>query len=226
MRHLSAPVSTCQHLSAAEQFEQKHVFSLTQQFDIQSVSPIGIDQGDNQLTELSAAMLRHLPLLEQLLLGGKRDEEGRVIVQGNRIKKLGTIFGRNEQLQVIDFSENLLQKIDPATFAGLKKLRWLSLESNQLTTLPAGAFQGLDQLQHLNLRYNELTTIPTGTFQDLGQLQELDLSSNELTTIPAEIFQGLGQLQELNLKYNQLMTIPVGAFQGLGQLQELNRSTC
>jgi hypothetical protein len=68
------------------------------------VSPIGIDQGDTQLTELSAAMMRHLPLLEQLLLGGKRDRLNRVIVKGNHIQELGTIFGHNEQLQVIDFS--------------------------------------------------------------------------------------------------------------------------
>ncbi|CAL1171945.1 unnamed protein product [Cladocopium goreaui] len=126
---------------------------------------------DNQLTELSAAMLQHLPLLEQLLLGGKRDRQNRVIVKGNRIQELGTIFGHNEQLQVIDFSGNKLQKIDPATFAGPKKLRWLSLKSNQLTTLSAGAFQGLGQLQKLDLTYNRLTTLPAGTFQDLGQLQ-------------------------------------------------------
>ena len=142
MRHLSAPVSTCQQLNSLN----KSLF-LTQQFDIQSVSPIGIDQGDNQLTELSAAMMRHLPLLEQLLLGGKLDKQNRVIVKGNRITELGAIFGHNEQLQVIDFSQNRLQKIDPATFAGLKKLRWLSLGHNKLTTIPAGTFQGLEQLQ-------------------------------------------------------------------------------
>jgi Leucine-rich repeat (LRR) protein len=157
---------------------------LTQQFDIQSVSPIGIDQGDNQLTELSAAMLQHLPLLEQLLLGGKRDEEGNVIVKGNRIQELGAIFGHNEQLQVIDLSENLLQKIDPATLTGLKKLRWLSLSYNKLTTIPAGTLQGLGQLQKFDLGSNKLTTIPAGTFQGLDQLQKLNLFRNKLTTIP------------------------------------------
>ncbi|CAL1171917.1 unnamed protein product, partial [Cladocopium goreaui] len=132
---------------------------------------------DNQLTELSAAMLRHLPLLEQLLLGGKHDEKGRVIVKGNRIEELGAIFKHNAQLQVIHFSKNELQKIDPATFAGLKKLRWLSLESNLLTTLPAGTFQGLGKLQKLYLDRNQLTSIPTGAFQGHGQLQELILEA-------------------------------------------------
>jgi len=87
-----------------------------------SFSQIGIDQGGNYLTELSAAVLRHLPLLEQLLLGGKKHGWGPAFVGGNRITELGAIFGHNEQLQVIDFSRNRLQKIDPATFAGLKKL--------------------------------------------------------------------------------------------------------
>jgi hypothetical protein len=112
-----------------------------------SFSQIGIDQGENGLTELSAAVLRHLPLLEQLLLGGKFDKRGRTIVDGNHITELEAIFGHNEQLQVIDFSQNRLLKIDPATFAGLMKLRWLNLGSNKLTTIPAGTFQGLEQLQ-------------------------------------------------------------------------------
>ena len=166
-----------------------------------SFPQIGIDQGENQLTELSAAVLRHLPLLEQLLLGGKWSPT-RSIVAGNRITELGAIFGHNEQLQVIDFSSNRLQKIDRATFAGLKKLRWLSLGWNKLTTIPTVTFQGLEQLQTLNLYRNKLTTIPAGTFQGLGQLQTLNLWSNEMTTILAGTFQGLEQLQTLNLEWN------------------------
>ena len=109
MRHLSAEH---EHFSLAFATSQ-HVGFLCR-----------IDQGSNRLTELSAAVLRHLPLLEQLLLGGKISEDGtRSIVAGNHITELGAIFGHNEQLQVIDFSQNRLRKIDPATFAGLTKLR-------------------------------------------------------------------------------------------------------
>jgi Leucine-rich repeat (LRR) protein len=126
-----------------------------------SFSQIGIDQGENGLTELSAAVLRHLPLLEQLLLGGKsitewarRRRTKRIIVTGNHITKLGAIFRHNGQLQEIDFSENNLTTIPAGTFQGLGQLQTLNLEYNQLTTIPAGTFQGLEQLQHLDLRRN------------------------------------------------------------------------
>ena len=137
----------------SHQGENRSLLNLNISYLCRIFSQIGIDQGENQLTELSAAMLRPLPLLEQLLLGGKF-KDGRTIVDGNRITELGAIFGHNKQLQVIDFSQNRLQKIDPATFPGLKKLRWLSIGSNKLTTIPAGTFQGLEQLQKLDLRGN------------------------------------------------------------------------
>ena len=78
MRHLSAEH---EHFSLAFAKSQ-HVGFLCR-----------IDQGSNRLTELSAAVLRHLPLLEQLLLGGKFDKDGwgRTIVKGNRITELGAI---------------------------------------------------------------------------------------------------------------------------------------
>ena len=68
-------------------------------------------------------------------MGDKLDKQGGVIVKGNRIQELGAIFGQNAELQVIDLGENLLQQIHPATFAGLHKLRSLSLSNNQLTAI-------------------------------------------------------------------------------------------
>eukprot|EP00435_Cladocopium_sp_Y103_P040199 s549_g10.t3 len=183
-----------------------------------------LSASENNITQLSAAVLRHLPALEQLLLGGKDDQEtGRTIVEGNPIEELGAaILKRNPKLRVIDLSLNKLRHIDPAAFQGLRQLQTLDLGYNKLTNITASTFQGLVQLQTLDLWHNELTNIAAGTFQGLVQLQTLDLQQNKLTNIAAIAFQGLVQLQTLSLERNKLTNIAAGAFQGLVRLQTLD----
>eukprot|EP00435_Cladocopium_sp_Y103_P012232 s3126_g3.t1 len=177
---------------------------------------------DNDLSHLSAPLLRQLPLLEQLLLGGKYDvDRDRDIVKGNRITELGAVFGHNAELQVIDLSRNGLRRIDPAAFTGLRKLRTLRLGANRLTIIPA-AVQGLAQLWTLELGGNQISSIPADALQSLVQLQKLDLSSNKISSIPTDAFQSLVQLQHLYLSSNKISSIPTDAFQSLVQLQHLD----
>eukprot|EP00435_Cladocopium_sp_Y103_P012028 s4829_g3.t1 len=174
---------------------------------------------DNELSHLSATLLRQLPLLEQLLLGGKF-ADGRVIVKSNRITELGAIFGHNAELQVIDLSVNGLRRIDPAAFTGLRKLRTLRLAFNRLTTIPA--VQGLAQLWTLELDSNEISSIAPDAFQGLEKLQKLDLFGNEISSIAPDAFQSLAQLETLNLYWNKISSIPTDAIRGLVRLQTLN----
>ncbi|CAK9085672.1 unnamed protein product, partial [Durusdinium trenchii] len=117
-----------------------------------------LTMSDNELSHLSAMVLRQMPLLEQLLLGGKSDEKThRRIVEGNRITELGAIFGHNAALQVIDFSENQLMQIDAAAFSGLRALKTLKLRSNKMITIPA--VQGLAKLQTLELYGNKISRL-------------------------------------------------------------------
>ena len=61
---------------------------------------------ENRLKVLPEDLLRPMPALEQLLLGGKSDEKGNRIVDGNELSVLSQeLLQHSPQLQVLDLSE-------------------------------------------------------------------------------------------------------------------------
>ena len=140
---------------------------------------------ENHLKVLPGDLLRPMPALEQLLLGGKSDEKGIRIVDGNGLSVL---------------SQELLQHSP--------QLRVLDLSGNGLNSLPQDIFDKTPLLRTLDLGLNGLTDLPGKIFSGLSKLQRLVLSSNKLSELPAEVFSGLSNLQELNLGYNKLSEVP------------------
>ena len=63
----------------------------------------------NRLDALPRDLLRPMPALQQLLLGGKSDERGHRIVDGNELSILPQeLLQHSPRLQVLDLSENKL----------------------------------------------------------------------------------------------------------------------
>ncbi|CAE7571755.1 Igfals [Symbiodinium sp. CCMP2592] len=173
----------------------------------------------NKLTNLSAN-LSHMPRLEQLLLGGKRNKFNKTVVRGNNLVYLPLLA--HPRLQVVDISENLLTAMPMAAFTGFPSLRILDLGRNKLASLPEGLLEGLASLQTLDLSSNELASLPEGLFAGVASLQRLDLSLNRLSALPQGQFAGLASLQTLDLSWNYLAALPEELFAGLASLQSLD----
>ncbi|CAL1169645.1 unnamed protein product [Cladocopium goreaui] len=176
----------------------------------------------NHLNALPRDLLHPMPALQQLLLGGKSDDKGHRIVDGNELSVLSQeLLQHSPRLQVLDLSENKLTSLPNHIFDKTPLLQALVLGSNKLTELPGGIFSGLNNLQELDLAWNRLSELPAGVFSGLSSLQELVLHSNKLRALPAEVFAGLSNLQELNLGENKLSDLPANVFSGLTNLQKL-----
>ena len=86
----------------------------------------------NHLKVLPEDLLRHMPALEQLLLGGKSDDYGNRIVDGNELSVLSQeLLQHSPRLQVLDLSENRLTSLPNGIFdktpllqAGTLNLGW------------------------------------------------------------------------------------------------------
>ena len=97
----------------------------------------------NRLAALPNDLLRPMPALKQLLLGGKSDEKGKRIVDGNELSVLSQeLLQHTPQLRVLDLSENRLNSLPQDIFAKTPLLQTLDLGSNRLTDLPGKIFSG------------------------------------------------------------------------------------
>ncbi|CAE7510574.1 Igfals [Symbiodinium sp. CCMP2592] len=176
---------------------------------------------ENKLADLPTQVLKPLLGLEQLLLGGKSDKQGNVIVSGNQLVSLPN-FTQNPRLRVLDVSENNLKNLEDATFSHLHRLRVLDLGRNNLLNVSDHTFAGLTSLQKLDLGSNKLEQLPETVFQNLTSLQKLDLHSNKLAELPETVFQNLTSLETLYLGWNRLAELPQTVFQGLTSLETLD----
>ena len=131
---------------------------------------------ENRLKVLPEDLLRPMPALEQLLLGGKSDEKGNRIVDGNELSVLSQeLLQHSPQLRVLDLSENQLTSLPNYIFDKTPLLRTLDLGSNKLTDLPGKiSVSGLSNLQDLDLGSNSLGQLPAEVWANLfaGQLAE------------------------------------------------------
>ena len=116
----------------------------------------------NDLRCLPEDLLYRMPALEQLLLGGKRDEDGNQIVRGNYLDGVlpSDLLKHSPCLKVWDLSENQLESLPATMFAKQPLLQSVDLGNNRLSELPPEVFAGLSSLQSLHLRNNRLTKVP------------------------------------------------------------------
>ncbi|CAK9107225.1 unnamed protein product [Durusdinium trenchii] len=176
----------------------------------------------NHLQQLPEDLLRPMPALEQLLLGGGTDKDGTYIIDGNKLGVLPSdLLKHSPCLRIFDVSENKLKSLPSGIFAKQSLLQTVDLRNNQLRQLPPEIFAGLSNLQYLHLNNNQLSQLPSEVFAGLSNLQSLNLKGNQLSELPPKVFAGLGMLQILSLSSNQLSKLPPGVFAGLRSLRDL-----
>ncbi|CAO1412843.1 unnamed protein product [Diamesa serratosioi] len=91
-------------------------------------------------------------------------------------------------LEILDLSYNLLDKLEVSTFARMTNLIKINLEYTNITSnsLTYGTFGHNINLTNLDLSYNSLQHIDINIFNALSQLTHLKIDGNNLTEIPVE----------------------------------------
>ena len=134
----------------------------------------------------------------------------------------------DNQLDVLDLSENNLKVIGADTFSKMYKLTKLKLAHNWITNngLQNDAFAGLVSLQILDVSYNNLLAIPNMVDTGLcSNLSSLTLNNNAIKEIAPYSFRNILNLIYLNLNKNGIRGISTNAFVGLSNLKSLNLRT-
>ncbi|CAK9030900.1 unnamed protein product [Durusdinium trenchii] len=113
---------------------------------LENLSILSLSQND--LRYLPEDLLYRMPALEQLLLGGKRDERGKQIVRGNYLDGVlpSDLLKHSPCLTVLDLSENQLESLPATMFAKQPLLQSVDLGNNHLSELPPEVFAGLSSL--------------------------------------------------------------------------------
>ncbi|XP_070568597.1 relaxin receptor 2-like [Ptychodera flava] len=118
-------------------------------------------------------------------------------------------------------SKNSIREIEEGSFDDLRDLLILSLDRNKLTSLPASVFETVTNLRELSLELNDISNIPDTVFQNLGHLEELDLSGNEIRLLGKNLLRNQVTLKKLQINWNRPMEIEFGAFDNTVNLNTL-----
>lgn len=125
-----------------------------------------------------------------------------------------TSFSRFTELEILDLSENQIQKISDLTFVNLKKLKQLSLKGNRLTTLEDRTFAFLEKLEVLDLSHNGFSEMPDAVFRYLDNLRVLNISFNQLKTPTLGLrFQVMTKMEVLDFSGNKFSHIKNDTFE-------------
>ena len=179
-----------------------------------------------EMAHLPAGMFRGLPNLRRLTVNSSTGSSPVTLAAG--------VFDGLQNLERLELDS--LADVRPRLFAGLSRLRFLSLRHNAFTSLPPGAFDGLSSLHTLvvanddpfyahSVHQNELSTLPPGLFRGLPSLFTLALPGAGLTKLRPAAFEDVGAtLHVLDLNRNRLSVVDAGTFDGLPHLVVLDLS--
>jgi Leucine-rich repeat (LRR) protein len=136
----------------------------------------------------------------------------------------GQLFKTNQNLVIVDFSYNSIERLEASNIlsSNLLKLEHLNLESNRIRIIDADFFSECQNVKTLNLRNNLLENFDDDVFEDLENLEKLDLSSNKLAILSDLAFRKNLKLEIISLASNYISQIHPKAFQNLRDLKFLD----
>lgn len=146
-----------------------------------------------------------------------------VDISNNVIENIDrTAFMGKLRVKEIDISLNNIIYIYPETFLFTPNLTSLSLANNRLLELHNGLMFSGNSLKILDISYCNISRIEETTIKyGVSRLQELYLQHNKLEYISCDSFNSLNNLKILNIAYNNLHSIEVEMFVPLRTLIEL-----
>lgn len=96
------------------------------------------------------------------------------------------------------------------TFSQLVSLEMIDMSFSKINFIQNGAFAGLSKLKKLTLRGNRIQMLDEYIFKDNLLLQVLDLSQNRIRYLQDGPFKFLPNLKMLNISYNKLTSANLG----------------
>jgi len=138
-------------------------------------------------------------------------------LRGNFIQRITPGLRRNQELRMLDLSENHISHIE--NMEGLD-LRTLYLAQNCLTAIEGIA--SLKKLQVLNVKHNEIQSLEPLSANDIPRLRRLCISENQISHIrEVERLQSFPYLCDLFLAPNPITELPYYRAQVLHRLPRL-----
>lgn len=144
-----------------------------------------------------------------------------LLLQSNKISRMGWELQDLVNLTELDLSQNHFQSIEDLSISNLSHLITLYLEENQLTELPDYCLKDLESLEELYINHNQINFIGPRAFAGLGKLLRLHLNANRLRVIDSRWFEDLPNLEILMIGENPVSALQNFNFQPLGKLHSL-----
>ncbi|XP_022104704.1 slit homolog 3 protein-like [Acanthaster planci] len=123
-----------------------------------------------------------------------------LFLAGNRLDSVPREVRNLSQLQLLDLTDNSIDRLAKYSFYGLTRLQTLLLDDNNITVLSKGCMSDANPLRLLSLRRNGIHTVKPGSFHCLDSLEELYLSDNSFANLPYGWLVGLFNLRVLDMR--------------------------
>lgn len=140
-----------------------------------------------------------------------------VMLQQNRIPRMGDAFSGLAKLQELRLDQNKIAKIE--FLSGCVSLRKLDLSFNNIESLTG--LSGLQQLQELKVSNNLIKTL--APLKALPSIKDLDVSNNQLKSL-----EGLNQLptlEYLRADHNHIAELKMSPFLGANKKESKDKAT-
>lgn len=111
------------------------------------------------------------------------------------------IFEKMNNIEFLDFSYNIMEKLEPELFKNLTKLKKLYLSNNKFKYLNNLDFKYLENLEELDISYNPIENLESDLFKNISKLKKLNLKFINSVAINLNIFKNLVNLEHLNIYY-------------------------
>nr|XP_053655286.1 leucine-rich repeat neuronal protein 3-like isoform X2 [Cherax quadricarinatus] len=161
-----------------------------------------LDLSDNEVQQLPALVLQHLPSLSTLLL------------KNNKLTIIDSAaFVGLHNLTRLDLSYNKLEVLPEDVLEPLVCLQELLLGFNPLVTLNPSLFTHNTALTKLDLAALRLNTLPNNLFLNMMNLEEVSLAQNNMTVVPTKaLYPVRYTLTRLDLSGNPFQSLGAYSF--------------
>jgi len=130
---------------------------------------------------------------------------------------------RNNFLEVVDISNNIIENIDSSAFMGKLRVKGINISWNNITYIHPETFLCTPNLTSLSLANNRFLELQNGLMFNGNSLKILDISYCNISRIDeTTIKYGVSSLQELYLQHNKIEYISSDSFNSLNNLKILN----
>lgn len=173
-------------------------------------SSIIFDETEQFITPpLEYIIIKSVIIKPQLYTLGRAYEQSKLHLDDNTTallpKRLQEILQSTKMVEIVlnDITTNTLQ-LQPACFANLTSLQYLTLSGNHLKFVPEDSFSKSINIIKLDLNNNFISSFEPNTFLDLRNLIILIISNNQISHLPEELFYNTTSLITLDLSDNLL----------------------